>query len=175
MRAMRLRQPRNPFPILCPLISALLCLFLGGCSPHSGPSKAEQAYFDMYSIETRKNIAWWKQQVDTAQLIRTARGLADSGQPAMTAEAAARRDEALRTLRDEYGLTAEEVQAVIKGQVTRRIEEELARGRKKLEVRIDRLEKTFAQTCKDFEKNPSGTVEELKRAENNLEKYLESK
>jgi hypothetical protein len=143
-----------------------------GCSPASRPSKVDQAYFDAYSNETRTTIAWWKQQIDTAQLIRIVRGAADSAQSAVSGDAATKRDEAQRTLRDEYGLSEEEVQAVIKGQTSRKIEEELARGRKRLEVRIDRLEKIFAQTCKDFEKNPRGTVDELKRAESNVEKSL---
>ncbi|HKF58504.1 MAG TPA: hypothetical protein VKJ45_23890 [Blastocatellia bacterium] len=149
-----------------------VCLSDGGCSPVSKPSKADQAYFDAYSNETRTTIAWWKQQLDTAQLIRTARGSVDSAQPALAGAAATEREEALRTLHDEYGLTAEEVEAVVRGQGSRKIEEELARGRKRLEVRIDRLEKIFTQTCKDFEKNPRGTVDELKRAENNVEKSL---
>jgi hypothetical protein len=138
----------------------------------SKPSKADQAYFDAYTNETKTTIAWWKQQVDTAKLIRTARGAADSAQPTLVGAAAAGREEALRTLHDEYGLSVDEVEAVVKGQTSRKIEEELARGRKRLEVRIDRLEKIFGQTCKDFEKNPRGTVDELKRAENNVEKSL---
>src|SRR5215471_10110904 len=157
---------------LCAALVVGVCLCPSGCSPASKPSKTDQAYFDAYSNETRTTIAWWKQQVDTAQLIRTARGSADSVQPASVGAAAAGREEALRTLHDEYGLSAEEVDAVVKGQTSRKVEEELARGRKRLEVRIDRLEKIFAQTCKDFEKNPRGTVDELKRAENNVEKSL---
>jgi len=145
---------------------------LASCTAHSGPSNAEQAYFDGYSNETRTTIAWWRQQLDTAQLIRTARGGVDSAQYATAGDAAPKRDHALRTLREEYGLTDEEVQSVINGQISRKIEQELARGRKRLEVRIDRLEKIYAQTCRDFEKNPRGTVDELKRAENNVEKYL---
>jgi hypothetical protein len=145
---------------------------LTGCSPRSGPSKAEQSYFDAYSNETRRTLAWWKRQLDTAQLMRAARSVAGSAQSAIPADAAAGRDEALRTLRNEYGLTSEELEAVAAGQISRRIEEELARGRKRLEVRVNRLETIYAQTCKDFERNPSGTVDELKRAENNLEKYL---
>jgi hypothetical protein len=137
----------------------------------SKPSKADQAYFDAYSNETRTTIAWWKQQVDTAQLIRSARGAAEAAQAAVPSDAT-RHDEALRTLHDEYGLSAEEVEEVVKGQTSRKIEEDLGRGRKRLEVRIDRLEKIFTQTCKDFEKNPRGTVDELKRAENNVEKSL---
>ena len=156
---------------LCAALVVGVCLCPSGCSPASKPSKTDQAYFDGYSNETRTTIAWWKQQVDTAQLIRTARGAADAAQSAV-GDAATRRDEALRTLRDEYGLSAEEIEAVVKGQTSRKIEEELARGRKRLEVRIDRLEKIFTQTCKDFEKNPRGTVDELKRAENNVEKSL---
>jgi len=107
-----------------------------------------------------------------AQLIRAARGAAGSAQSPIATESSTKRDQALETLRHEYGLSADEVQAVINGQMSRRIEDELSSGRKKLAVRIDRLEKIFAQTCKDFEKNPAGTVEELKRAENNVEKYL---
>jgi len=166
------RPYRGVLLAFCAALVVGACLCHAGCSPVSKPSKADQAYFDAYSNETRTTIAWWKQQVDTAQLIRTARGSADSVQPASVGAAAAGREEALRTLHDEYGLSAEEVDAVVKGQTSRKVEEELARGRKRLEVRIDRLEKIFAQTCKDFEKNPRGTVDELKRAENNVEKSL---
>jgi 3-oxoacyl-[acyl-carrier-protein] synthase III len=151
---------------------AVCCCCLAGCAMRSGPSKTEQAYFETYSNETRQAIDWWKQQVDTTRLVREARGAARSTQTAIAKDATAKHDEALQTLRHEYGLTVDEIQAVVNGQINRKIEEELAKGRKKLEVRIDRLEKTFSRTCKDFEKNPKGTVDELKRAENNFEKYL---
>jgi hypothetical protein len=152
----------------------VLAIAAGSCGGHGRPSQADQAYFEVYSRETRQTIAWWKQQVDTAQLIRYARGAVGSEQSAIAADAAAKRDEALRTLGDDYGLTSEEIQAVTSGQSSRKIEEKIARGRKRLEIRIDRLEKIFSQTCKDFEKNPGPTVEELKKAENNLERYLKA-
>src|SRR5262245_10137942 len=171
VKALRAQLILGPLPGVCAGL-ACLCLFLASCAVRRGPSQAERAYFDAYSNETRQTIAWWKEQVDTAQLIRAARGAAGSAQAAIATEASTKRDQAVETLRHEYGLSADEVQAVINGQMSRRIEDELSRGRKKLAVRIDRLEKIFAQTCKDFEKNPSGTVEELKRAENNVEKYL---
>ena len=155
------------------LVAACFCC-LTGCRPHVGPSKAEQVYFDNYSNETRKSIAWWKQQLDTAQVIRLARGAASPARPSIALDLAAEREEALRTLRNEYGLNPDQVEAVVNGEITRNIEEQLARGRRKLEVRIDRLEQIFSQTCKDFQRNPSGTVDELKRAESNLEKYIKA-
>jgi len=166
------RRSGLPSSLVLNICVALGAVVLASCTPRSRPSKAEQAYFDAYSNETRTTIAWWRQQLDTAQLIRTARGGIDSAQSAGARDAAANRDQALRTLREEYGLTDEEVQSAINGQINRKIEQELSRGRKRLEVRIDRLEKIFAQTCRDFEKNPRGTVDELKRAENNVENYL---
>src|SRR5262245_7938652 len=168
-RAKRSRLSRN---LVAAVYAALAAGILASCAQHSRPSKAEQTYFDAYSNETRNTIAWWRQQLNTGQLIRTARGGVDTAQSVVLADSATKRDQALRTLREEYGLTDEEVQSVINGQTSRRIEQELSRGRKRLEVRIDRLEKIFAQSCKDFQKNPTGTVDELKRAENNVEKYL---
>src|SRR5262249_62336502 len=114
-------------------LAAGVCLPQAGCSSRNNPSHGDQAYFDAYVNETRTTIAWWKLQVDTAQLVRSARSPVDSIAPQATAaDAATRRDEAGRTLREEYGLTADEMQAVIKGQINRKIEEELSRGRKRL-------------------------------------------
>src|SRR5215471_424841 len=103
------RPYRGVLLAFCAALVVGACLCHVGCSPVSKPSKTDQAYFDGYSNETRTTIAWWKQQVDTAQLIRTARGAADAAQSAV-GDAATRRDEALRTLRDEYGLSAEEIE-----------------------------------------------------------------
>jgi hypothetical protein len=170
---MAVKVPRKRISALC--IAVTYSCWLIGCGPHGGPSKAEQAYFENYSNETRKSITWWKQQVDTTQLIRLARSAPGPAESSIAADVAAKRDEALQTLRHEYELTPEEVQAVVNGQVSRKIEEQLARARRKLEVRIDRLEKIFSETRKEFEKNPTATVDELKRAENNLENYLKDR
>jgi hypothetical protein len=165
---MTVNFPTNRLLGLC--VAAIFCLCLAGCGAQGGPSRAERVYFENYSNETRNSIAWWKRQADTVQLIRLAQSFATPAKSA--ADQAAKRDEALETLRNEYGLNPQEVQAVVNGQINRTIEEQLVRGRRKLEVRIERLQQIYTQTCKDFERNPKGTVDELKRAENDLEKYL---
>src|SRR5215469_2168945 len=99
------KRSRLSKSLLLAACAALAAGILASCTSHSGPSRSEQAYFDAYSNETRATIAFWRQQLDTAQLIWTAKGGDDSAQAVVPGDAATKRDQALRTLREEYGLT----------------------------------------------------------------------